>query len=303
MTQSLQFSCPAKVNLALSVGVPDSATGSGMHPIASWRVAVTFSDAMTLEKLDAGPSEFDLAFESDDATGQPFGVVDWPLEKDLCFRAHALLQQRAGHALPCRLRLRKKIPAGAGLGGGSSNAAATLVGLNRLFELGLDRAAMIDVSRKLGSDIAFFIGAAEREHSAIVTGIGEQLEAAPRRDTIDFVLIFPPFGCPTGLVYKAFDDMARATQSPDLARVRGLASSPLVAQDAPFNDLAEPACRVRPQLAELRAQVAAALTLPVHITGSGSTLFVIAPSALTAKVLARKVTALTGLRAVSTRSL
>lgn len=300
MSHTLQLSCPAKVNLALSVGPPDLA---GMHPIASWMVAVNFSDAMTLQKLDAGPSQFDLAFESDDAKGQPLGLVDWPLAKDLCFRAHALLRQRAGRDLPCSLTLRKKIPAGAGLGGGSSNAAAALVGLNRLFELGLDRAALVEISRKLGSDIAFFIGAAEREYSAIVTGIGETLEPAPRKDTIDFVLIFPPFGCPTGPVYKAFDEMARATQSPDLARVRELASSPLIAQDAPFNDLAEPACRVRPQLAELRTQVAAALGLPVHITGSGSTLFVIAPSALTSKVLARKVTALTGLRAVATRTL
>jgi 4-diphosphocytidyl-2C-methyl-D-erythritol kinase len=76
-----------------------------------------------------------------------------------------------------------------------------------------------------------------------------------------------------------------------------------VPQDAPFNDLAEPACRVRPALGDLQRRTQAALGVPVHITGSGSTLFLIAPNVLAAKALARKVTATTGLAAVATRTL
>ena len=310
---SLTLSCPAKINLALSVGSPDAA---GMHPIASWMVAINFSDTMTLEAIESQKSEFDIAYENDDETGAPLGVVDWPLEKDLCFRAHALLQDRSSRPLPCRLRLRKRIPAGAGLGGGSSNAATTLVGLNRLFDLNLDRAALIDISKQLGSDIAFFIAAHEKQTSSLVTGLGEALEPAPRPEgagTIDVVLILPPFGCPTGAVYKAFDEILESgnqgireserSRTPDISAVRSLASSRTLPQDAPFNDLAEPACMVRPALAAARPQLRHALKRPVHSTGSGSTLFVIAPSALTSKVLARKITATTALRAVATRTM
>jgi len=305
----LHLSCPAKVNLALSVGSPVLASGGGMHSIASWMVAVNFSDSLMLEKLKGDHSEFDIAFDEDEETHQPIATVDWPLEKDLCFRAHALLEQHLGKRLPTRLRLRKRIPPGAGLGGGSSNAAQTLVGLDRLYDLHVHPKYLLDISRQLGSDVAFGLGVARGIKSAIVTGLGDEITPAPRKDTIDFVLIFPPFGCPTGPVYKAFDQLHSYAPSEtelkpaDVDRVQALASSPTVAQHASFNDLAEPACIVRPQLRDLKAQLESTMSLPIHITGSGSTMFLIAPSALTAKVLARKVTATTGLRAVATRTL
>jgi 4-diphosphocytidyl-2-C-methyl-D-erythritol kinase len=307
----LRVSCPAKVNLALSVGSPDAA---GMHPIASWMVAVNLCDQLTVEALPAPPGIFDIAFEpADDAPDTVTPIVDWPLEKDLTCKAHALLQRRAGRELPIRLTLRKRIPAGAGLGGGSSNAARTLTALNQLFDLHLDQAELVALSRELGSDVAFGIASAHGTTSAVVTGLGERLEPAPRRQTIHLVLILPPFGCPTGPVYKAFDQLrgyaaagdAGRTKAatPDDGRVRQLASLTTLPQDAPFNDLAEAACTVQPPLREIRQRLRAALNLPVHITGSGSTLFVIAPSALTAKALARKVAATTGLRAIATRTL
>lgn len=303
----LRVSCPAKVNLALSVGPPDAA---GMHPIASWMVAVNFSDQLTVQRLAAPPSAFDIAFEPvDEAANATTAVVDWPLEKDLTFKAHALLQRRAGRELPIRLTLRKRIPAGAGLGGGSSDAARTLVAVNQLFDLKLDHAMLVELSRELGSDVAFGIAGAHGVSSAIVTGLGDELAPAPRGQVIDLVLILPPFGCPTGAVYKAFDQLhgfspaATAATPPQVDRVRQLAALATIPQQAPFNDLAEAACLVQPPLREIREQLRSALNLPIHITGSGSTLFVIAPSALTAKVLARKITATTGLRAVATRTL
>jgi 4-diphosphocytidyl-2-C-methyl-D-erythritol kinase len=306
MHSSFQISSPAKLNLALSVGSPNEA---GMHPIASWMVAVNFSDSLTLEKIPGERSEFEITFDTDEETGAPLGVVDWPIEKDLCFRAHAMLEELLGKRLPTRLRLRKRIPAGAGLGGGSGNAAQTLTGLDRLFDLHVHPRDLLTIARRLGSDVAFHLGVARGIKSAIVTGLGDELTPAPRKETIDLVLILPPFGCPTGPVYQAFDKLHGFTPTEveirptEPGRVKVLTAAVTIPQNGPFNDLAEPACIVRPELREVKSKVEAALRIPIHITGSGSTLFVIAPTALTAKVLARKVTATTGLRAIATRTL
>src|SRR5690349_3701340 len=115
----VKLPCPAKVNLALSVGAPIETPRGSLHPIASWMVAVDFGDDLALERTDekgakAGAaksaSNFDLSF-AEDAPHR--GAVDWPLEKDLCFRAHQLMEREAGRALPMRLTLKKRIPAGA----------------------------------------------------------------------------------------------------------------------------------------------------------------------------------------------
>jgi 4-diphosphocytidyl-2-C-methyl-D-erythritol kinase len=297
---NVELACPSKVNLALSIG---ATRDDGLHPLASWMVAVQFADHLRLERAESR-SAFDITF-ADDAPVP--AKVDWPLEKDLAFRAHRLVEQRVGQPLPIHATLRKRIPAGAGLGGGSSDAAAMLAGVNTLYGLGLDRAALVELARRLGSDVAFLIGALQGEPSAIVSGVGETLEAAPLNELIHLVLIFPPFGCPTGAVYGAFDRLHPAASiahpAGDLERVRTLAATLPVPQDAPFNDLAEPACTVRPELGEFQRKLTSELQIPVHITGSGSTLFVIAPSALTAKVLARKVTATGDLPAIATRTL
>lgn len=310
---SLALACPAKVNLALSIGAP---LANGYHPLASWMVAVHFADHLKLTRLAVGPAVptsfprgqaqtagTTLAITFDPAAPVP-GAVDWPLEKDLAYRAHQLLEERAGRTLPVHAELRKMIPTGAGLGGGSSDAAAMLVGVNRLFKLGLDTPTLRTLARKLGSDVGFLVGAIEGQPSALVAGLGESLAPLPLPEILHLVLVFPGFGCPTGEVYRAFDQF-HASEKPrhaDEPRVRALAARNTLGQDAPFNDLAEPACLARPALRGCVERVGAALEIPVHITGSGSTLFVLAPNAPAAKVLAQKVTAATGLAAVATRT-
>lgn len=267
-------SCPAKVNLALSVGSPRS---DGYHPIASWMLALDFADALSLRPLPAGEtSRFNIHFTPQAPRPQ---AVDWPLEKDLTFRVHQLAQQQAGRDLPVDMQLAKVIPAGAGLAGGSANAAAMLVGLNEVFSLQWDLATLRSLASQLGSDIVFLVEAMYRRPSAIVSGVGEQiqpLDAAAVRN-LALVLVFPPFGCSTADVYGMFDQQyADELREPDLARVRRLAeTSPLQPQEI-FNDLAEPACRVAPPLAKLRHQLAESTGRTVHVSGSGSTLFFVA---------------------------
>jgi len=300
---SIELRCPAKVNLALSVSAP---TTGGMHPIASWMVAVDLVDSLTLSRRDDGRSTFDIAF-ADDADCPCRGMrVDWPLESDLAVRAHGALERHVGRALPTSVRLRKSIVAGGGLGGGSSDAAGVLVGLRRLFELEIDDAELRRVGMTLGSDVGFAVGALTGWPSAIVTGLGEQVAPAARSQVIHLVLVFPPFGCATGKVYQAFDELIRSSGragiAPDAAAVRRLAAMAKLPADGPFNDLAGPACAVEPRLHELRQRVAAVAGLPVHVSGSGSTLFVVTADGEAAAALAASITRQTHLSAVATRT-
>lgn len=279
--------CPAKINLALSVGAPRA---DGMHPIASWMAALTFGDELCIAPGDGG-STFDIAFNP----GR--GDVDWPLESDLAFRAHAAMQSAAGRPLPVQVTLRKNIPAGAGLGGGSSDAAAVIVALNDLFDLNMPTADLAAIGLTLGSDVGFLVHALRGTPSALVTGVGETIEPLPIAAPIDLVLIFPGFGSPTGAVYQAFD-AAGPQGDADVARVRDVALRSPLPPDAPFNDLAAPACTVSPKLAALRDDLSRHLDRPIHITGSGSTLFTITASTAEAVDLAAGI----GPHAVATRT-
>lgn len=301
--QGVVVRCPAKVNLALSVGGPDA---SGFHRIASWMVAVNLADRLELTYSD-GRSRFDIAF--DETTDSPARglTVDWPLEKDLAARARRALSAAVGRELAVRAKIRKRIPAGGGLGGGSADAAGMLVGLDRLFDLklGLDR--LQRVGAELGSDVPFAVMAAAGVGSAAVaTGRGEVLEPVMLARPAQLVLVFPPFGCPTGKVYAELDALrgsVSANLPPDAARVRTLAAQQGLAVDGPFNDLAAAAERVEPRLAELRRRVAELAGRPAHVTGSGSTLFVVADEAQGAARIAAKIEQSLQVRTCAVRSL
>lgn len=293
----LTLHCPAKVNLALSIGAPDD---TGYHPLASWMIALTFGDSLTLRRTDSNESRFNIGF-ADDAP-RP-GAVDWPLASDLAYRAHQQLEQATRRALPVDLTLAKRIPIGAGLGGGSSDAAGVLVGLNELFELNLTDAVLYEHAAALGSDVPFLVAALRGTTSATATGRGERLRPAPLHQPIHLALVLPELACATGAVYKAFDQTMRPGATADEATVRAIAARSFVTDEALFNDLAEPACAVAPELRDAQRQVAAATDRRAHVTGSGAAMFVLADDAHNAHALAHHITARTGLVSVPAQSL
>lgn len=292
----LTCTCPAKVNLALSVGPPDA---RGYHPIASWMVAVDFGDTLTLRRLDAGPSTFDIAYADDAPRPEP---IDWPLEKDLAVRAHALLEAEVGRPLPVHATLRKRIPTGAGLGGGSSDAAAMLAGVNKLLKLGLTMPDLVSLAARLGSDVPFAVHVQMGQVSALVGGFGEQI--TPRRMSarmqLYLVLLMPPLRCPTSRVYAAFDRLNPAPQL-DADRVERLAFAEDLDADALFNDLAEPAMIVEPGLRDLQSEVEASVGRRVHVTGSGATLFCTARSLHDLNELTARLAATTEVPCITVR--
>jgi len=278
MTDALTVTCPAKVNLALSVGAPRE---DGFHPIASWMVTIGLCDELVLrpspEHDRGGASTFDIAWADDAPSPSP---IDWPLESDLIVKAHALVEQHVGRPLPVRVTLTKRIPVGAGLAGGSSDGAGMLRGLNELFALDLPRHTLIDLSMKLGSDLAFFFSSG----SAMVTGRGEGLEELPMPVGMNLALLMPSFGCSTGGVYRAFDEMS-PTGAVDEQAVREVAAGGREL----FNDLAAPACAVERRLAALREQIHTCTGRTVHVTGSGAGMFIVANDARDADDLAKLI--------------
>jgi len=280
---------PAKLNLALSVGAPNA---DRMHPIASWMVTTDFADDLHLRRLDEGRDSLYAIIWAPDAPRT--SLIDWPIQTDLAVRAHLELEHHVGRKLPLRMKLEKRIPVGGGLGGGSSNAAAMLRGVNELFDLELDATTLAEIARGLGSDVPFLV----RGGSAIVEGLGEQLEHHDQLPDIHAVLAFPSISCPTAPVYGKFDAL-RPDAALQTHRVRALAAMESLTHDAPFNDLAAAAIAAAPALEDEIAEVQEATARTVHVSGSGSTLFVLCAGRLEADLIAELVRTRAGLPAIA----
>lgn len=274
----------AKLNLALAVGPALDAPGTpqhGYHPICSYMHAIELCDEVRIERLDPGePSRFDIAWQQSDGGTTPVG---WEIGRDLVYRAHRALEHHSGQALPCAITVRKSIPAGAGLGGGSSDAASVLLGLDRVFGLGLGHAGLMPIAMALGSDLGFFLDDASADGStpprpAVVSGFGERIERVrPIHAGAGVTLILPPFGCATGAVYRAYDRDPGSSErfSAVSESVRSLARSQSLDESARSNDLLEAAIGAVPRLRAVYASLCERLGVPVSLSGSGSTLFVL----------------------------
>jgi 4-diphosphocytidyl-2-C-methyl-D-erythritol kinase len=273
-----------KVNLALAVGrAIEEGERAGMHPIASWAAPVDLADDLWLTRL-ADDRFSRYAIRWSDGAPQRSAEIDWSVRDDLAVRAHLLLEEHAGRTLPVQMRVDKRVPVGAGMGGGSSDAAAVLVGCDELFGLGLSENTLVRLAARLGSDVPFFLRAqGDAGGHALIGGLGDELETVPAASA-DLVLILPSFGCPTEAVYHAFDERfddadveggSGASHEFRVEEVRALAGGGLVEHGRLFNDLAGPAERVRPRLASLRGEVERLIGLTPHVTGSGSGLFVV----------------------------
>lgn len=179
-----------------------------------------------------------------------------PEEQDLCVRAARLLQQETGCALGADIALEKRIPMGGGLGGGSSDAATTLLALNRLWGLNLGRERLMQLGLQLGADVPVFIFG----ENAFAEGIGEKLQTYPVEDAW-YVVLIPPVQVPTVQVFT-HPDLTRDTIS---LKIRALSTAQL------HNDLQPVVCKLYPPVAEhlnWLQQFA-----PAMMTGSGACVF------------------------------
>jgi 4-diphosphocytidyl-2-C-methyl-D-erythritol kinase len=282
--KTLTASAPAKLNLTLRVG---PLRGDGFHPLESLVTWIDFADQITFSLRD----DDQIVIESD----QPGIPTD---DSNLVHRAARLLANAAGRSPGISIKLIKRIPPGMGLGGGSSNAATSLRGLNQLWETGQSTGRLCELAAEIGSDVPLFL------HSPLSTmrGRGEIVEPVSQQLQAWVLLILPKLHCSTPAVYRAFDQLGDPPEHPALDAILGDLSAdalmPLL-----FNDLEEPAFVVEPRLRELVSKVNERLGSPVRVTGSGAGCFRLYADAESASTAAEKLSDLDQAQIVVTQTI
>ena len=180
---------PAKINLSLRVL---GRREDGFHEIETLMVPISLADEITVE---AGAPGSGLAFACSDPS-LPAGPAN------LAWQAAEIFCAQVGRAADFAIGLTKRIPHGAGLGGGSSDGAAVLLALNELTRAALPAETLMDLAAELGSDVPFFI----RGGAAMCRGRGERVEPSPFAERLPLLLLKPPFGAPTPWAYQHWRD-------------------------------------------------------------------------------------------------
>ena len=249
----------AKVNLALEVL---GKRGDGYHEIATVLQAVDLFDRLKLETADT------LSLHTDDP--------DLPTDDgNLVMRAARMLQKAAGVEAGARIQLSKRIPVAAGLGGGSSDAAATLWGLSRLWRLGWPKARLQELAVELGMDVPFFLGTGR----AVATGRGERLAVLPGGGGYALVLVNPRVPLSTREVYGRVPAGWRAEPSGTERVIEALRTRNVSKVAAALtNNLERVVEPVLPVIGRMKAALLAAGALGAIMSGSGPTVFGMARS-------------------------
>lgn len=251
----MQLLAHAKINWTLAVRGrrPD-----GYHLLSMLMQPVTLCDRVILEPAET---------VSLTITGNPKVPSD---ERNIVVRAAQLLRERFGVREGVSMHVEKRIPAEAGLGGGSADCAAVLAGLNRLWGLGLSEAELEEIGLQLGADVPFCL----RGGLCRVEGIGERLRQLEHAPSWPLILVQPCGGLSTGEVFRRWH-AAQEHEEPDeealLAAVR--ADDPGALPPHPGNDLEAVSCVLRPEIREAVETLRSLGTCCAQMSGSGSAVF------------------------------
>lgn len=261
---------PAKVNLFLEVlhKRPD-----GYHELATLMLAVSLYD--TLEIRESAGHEVRLECDSPSLSTGPDNLI--------C-RAAQLVRERIGIQKGLHIRLWKRIPLAAGLAGGSSDAAATLAGLNRLWRLGLSEEELIQMGGALGSDVSFFFASP----AAWCTGRGEKVQPVRLGRPIDLVLVCPPVGLSTAQVFGRLQVPEAPIEGSQLEQAVADGDVEKLGRTL-HNRLQLPAEELCPAVGEWCGRLARTRPVGRQMTGSGSTVFALARDSVDALRITREL--------------
>jgi 4-diphosphocytidyl-2-C-methyl-D-erythritol kinase len=249
----ISLTAPAKINWFLSVL---DKRGDGYHNIISPMQCVDLFDSLSFEEAE------EIHLLSD---------LDIPVEGNLVYKAAALLKRVSSYKFGARIELKKNIPVSAGLGGGSSDAAYTLIGLNRLWGLNYDKPDLMRFAAEIGSDVPFFLGGP----FALVEGRGEKVtELNAEGYSIIVLLTKPAVSVSTSWAYNLFETrltkkavdiklFCQALERNNFAFLR----------DTVFNDLEDVVIRKYPVVGEIKRILAQSGALFSLMSGSGPTVF------------------------------
>lgn len=269
---TLEFLAPAKINLSLGVG---PAQTDGRHPLDS---LVAFTSALGDRLIIEPAQELTLLVDG------PFADTLSAGEENLVLRAASLLNQHLGTSQGAAIRLTKNLPIASGIGGGSADAAATFIGLNQMWNGRLDQTALQGLAAQLGADVpACVLGQSLR-----MTGTGEATSAVGALPPLGIVLVNPLLACPTGPVYRRFDEMGQARELCYDKLPQLVSQDQLLAYLASnLNDLEAAAIDLVPEIGIVLAAIGASPdVLLSRMSGSGATCFGLYPSLTQAKAAA-----------------
>jgi 4-diphosphocytidyl-2-C-methyl-D-erythritol kinase len=258
-TGSVTVRGPGKVNLFLGVGDrrPD-----GYHELATVFHAVSLSDDVVVRTADV------LSLQ---LIGEGAGEVPTD-ERNVAWRAAELMADHVGRAPDVEITIEKSIPVAGGMAGGSADAAAVLVGMNALWELGVPRRDLHAMAAELGSDVPFALHGG----TALGTGRGEELATVLARNTFHWVLAFGTGGLSTAAVYSEIDRLREAGSPPRLDDPEPLLTAlssgdPYALAPLLGNDLQPAALSLRPNLRRTLRAGGEAGALAGIVSGSGPT--------------------------------
>lgn len=257
---------PAKVNLALLVG---PVRRDGFHEIASLMVPVTLADTLTVQHTPGRHLRVDCAVA--------------PGDENLSARMVRELETRLGRRFEVHIAIAKRVPAGAGLGGGSSDAAATLLALERLFDLEVEPRLRYEVAAAVGSDVPFFLWPGPQ----FATGRGQVLKPVDLPE-LHLVIADPGISLSTPEVYGWRDEdgtndlAAFVPRQRRLSRQAQAASTVADVAGLVHNDLEQSVAPRRPEVGALRAQLLAQGAVAAAMSGSGAAVFGLFPDGETA---------------------
>jgi len=247
---------PAKVNLFLELTTkrPD-----GYHDLATLMSTIDLYDTLEVRLDPSGEISLNC-----DTPGIPTGPGN------LVYKAALALQQATGTRLGCRIRLMKRIPSEAGLGGGSSDAAATLAACNAIWNLHLTTKELTPVAATIGSDVAFFL------HGGVAwcTGRGEIVVPLKVSHQFHLVVVKPAIGLSTAEVYK-HADLPTVQQDGTAIRAAMIAGDATAIAASLFNRLQAPAFGLQPTVATVYDRLVSCGPLGCLLSGSGSSVFAI----------------------------
>ena len=244
---------PAKINICLRI------TGklpNGYHELFTIIVPVGLYDRLDFSLSNSQNIHFccdDKSIPSD--------------HKNLVFKAAKAFYERAGIPPSVKIDLYKTIPSGAGLGGGSSNAAFTLTSLNKLYNNILSREELFSEALKLGADVPFFLDPAP----SVACGIGEKLKKIPKWPMAWYLIVKPPYNTSTAWVYNNFK--LRLTSNATDYKLNSLEKNKIIIPDLLYNDLESVTVAQFQDLAEIKAYLIKYGAEGSLMTGSGSAVF------------------------------
>lgn len=254
-TQGLfRIDTPAKITLHLEVL---GRREDGYHDVRLVLLPVGLYDSIFLSPLEGGAND-PVQVEGDEELGSA--------EENLVARALLAFQETSGMAASFAMRLVKRIPAGAGLGGGSGNAGGLLMMLNRYHGHPLHHESLIRIARSLGADVPFFL----HPCPALAEGIGEKVRPIGGFPEMNLLIVKPELSIATGQAYREIDQlpafMQREWRLPPVISPEQLAA-------ASFNRFEEALFPLYPELASVQNQLLQAGALGARLSGSGSALF------------------------------